>query len=937
MPANNLYNHPLNTLTLNESGENMKKNFLLLLAFFALIVTYTAGAEPNPFNEVSSDAKKNKYIPSFNNKPAIKDSVKIPEFLKRLVIKRTTEKIKIDGILDEASWKYQGVSSFYQQDPNQGRPSSERTEAWLAYDDNAIYVAAKMYDSRPDSILTNLSRRDYSTVADAFMIYIDPFHDKRTGYYFGITASGVLKDGTMENDTWTDSSWDGVWEGEAKLCSDGWTVEMRIPFSQLRFVEQDNYTWGINLRRYICRKNETSFLVYTPRNQSGFVSRFPELEGFSKITPPQRFSILPYVTGKAEFLQHAPGNPFNDGSKYTPGIGVDFKYGIGTNLTLDATINPDFGQVEVDPAVVNLSDGETSYNENRPFFIEGMNIFSFGNGGANRGSYFGFSTPNLFYSRRIGRAPQGGVPNNDYADYPTGTHILGAGKITGRIFDDWKFGTIQALTKREFADIQVDGTKSQAEIEPLTYYGVARAQKDFNSGMQGLGLMTTYTHRFFSDDKLRNDINSNAFVSGLDGWTFLDKEKEYVLTGWFLLSNVNGTKERMISLQRSSMHYFQRPDGSEKVDSSATSMTGYAGRLFLNKQSGTWWMNASLGVISPKFNTNDLGIFYRGNMINWHLQYVKTWQIPTDWYRSAGIGNCVYQTYDYDGYRTTFGNYLWGYITFANYYALDISFIYSPEIISDRSTRGGPQTLEPTSRSWDISASTNMNKPVAFSAYYNTNISVGDYNNLGISLILQPSANITIEVGPSVRRVYEPVQWVGAYDDPTANQTYGRRYVFGKMNQTEVSANIRLDWVLSPTLSFQVYVQPLISTGNYTDLKMLDKSRSYDFTKYGDNGSTLNKETSQDGNVTYKLDADGKGPSPVYRTGNPDFNIVSLRGNAVLRWEYMPGSTLYFVWTQSRFSYDQNGDFEFNRSFNNFGNIRPDNIFMVKLTYWLGK
>jgi len=866
----------------------------------------------------------------------IKDTTRIPDFIKRLEIKRSPAKIKVDGILDEPAWQTTGITDFYQQDPNQNARASEKTVAWLTYDDDALYIAAKLYDSKPDSILSNLSRRDYSSVADDFMVYLDPFRDKMTGYYFGITAAGVLRDGTLENDSWNDSSWDGVWEGKAHIEKDGWTLEMRIPFSQLRFIEQDNYTWGINLRRFICRKNEYSALVYAQRSQSGFVSRFPGLEGLSKINPPQRFSVLPYITGKGEFLQRSPGDPFNSGSKYTPGIGVDLKYGIGTNLTLDATINPDFGQVEVDPAVVNLSDNETFYNENRPFFIEGMNIFNFGQGGANRGSYFNFSNPILFYSRRIGRAPQGSLPANDFADYSTGTHIIGAGKITGRIFGDWKFGTIQAITKREFADLSLNGARSAAEIEPSTYYGIARAQKDFNSGMQGLGILSSYTHRFFSDDRLRNEINSDGVVTGIDGWTFLDTQKEYVLTGYFVMSSIFGSKERITALQRSSVHYFQRPDGSMKVDSSATSLNGYSGRLFLNKQSGTWWINAAFGVISPGYDINDLGIISHTNVINWHFQYVKTWKEPTDWFRSMAIGDCTYQTYDYDGYRTSFGSYFWGYYTFTNYYEFDFSFNYNAEGMNNRMTRGGPQVLEPVSRSWNLSLNSNPNKPISASIYYNNNSSVGDYHSVGVSLSFQPSANLSIQVGPSLNKVYEPAQWVGSYDDPAASKTYGRRYVFGKMNQTEISANIRMDWVLSPTLSFQVYVQPLISSGAYSDIKMLDKSRSYDFTIYGENGSTV-KKSGTGNNFVYELDADGNGPSPVYRTGNPDFSIVSLRGNAVLRWEYMPGSTLYFVWTQSRFAFEQNGEFEFNRSFNSMGGVKPDNIFMVKLTYWLGR
>ena len=907
--------------------------FLLLLLFTAFAAAYGNREKKTNSRNVDRTISFN----AENEKDSLIDSVKTPAFLKTIGIKRTSEIIEIDGALNETAWQVKGIMNFFQSEPNQGEPASEKTEIWLAYDDNAIYLAARLYDSHPDSILSNLSRRDYSAIADAITLYIDPFYDKRTGYYFSITASGVLKDGTLENDSWNDSSWDGVWEGKASLVKDGWTAEIRIPFSQLRFVEQENYRWGINICRYICRKNESSYLVYTPRKQSGFVSRFPDLEGLTKISPPQRFSILPYVTGKAEYLQHSNSDPFNSGSEYTPGLGIDLKYGLGTNLTLDATINPDFGQVEVDPAVVNLSDNETSYSENRPFFIEGMDIFSFGLGGANRSSYFGFSNPSLFYSRRIGRYPQGSLPEYDYADYSTGAHILGAGKISGRIFDEWKFGTVQALTKREYADIQLNGEKSEIEIEPLTYYGVTRIQKDFNAGMQGLGALVTYTQRFFNDDRLRNDINSSAVVAGVDGWTFLDKQKEYVLTGWFVVSNVSGSKERITALQRSSMHYFQRPDGSIKVDSSATSLSGYAGRLFLNKQSGTWWMNASFGMVSPGFNSNDLGFYYRGNIINWHLQYVKTWRDPTEWRRNAGLGNCVYQTYDYDGNRNVFGNYLWGYITFANYYAMEISFNYAPAAVNNRKTRGGPQVIEPASREFYLDASTNSNKTVYFEMEFNLSSSTGDYLSLGSYLVIQPSSNLKIKLGPEVSRTLEPVQWVGSYTDASAVNTYGKRYVFAKLDQTEISANIRFDWVLTPNLSFQVYIQPLISAGKYSEMKMLAKSRSYEFTQYGKGGSSIKKITSSDGTVTYKLDADAEGSSPEYAVENPDFNIVSLRGNAVLRWEYMPGSTLYFVWTQSRYSYENTGDFDFSHSYKNMGNAFPDNIFMVKLTYWIGK
>jgi hypothetical protein len=465
---------------------------------------------------------------------------------------RSSEYIVVDGILSEFVWQSpNAVTSFYQRDPNEGARASERTEVRVAYDDEAIYVGARMYDIAPDSIIARLGRRDSRNNSDELDVYIDPYHDRRSGFYFGVNAAGTLLDGALYNDDWNDDSWDGVWEGKARIDEKGWTVEMRIPFSQLRFTREASYVWGINFERDIGRKNERSFVVFTPKNGSGFVSRFPELVDIARIEASRRLEVLPYFTTKAEYTGHAQGDPFNSGSKYLPGTGADIKIGLGSNLTLDATVNPDFGQVEVDPAVVNLSDAETFFQEKRPFFIEGANTFQFGRGGSNNYWSFNWWEPNLFYSRRIGRAPQGSLPSYDYADLPIGTHILGAAKLSGRV-DGWNVGAIQALTAREFADLQVSSVRSQVEVEPLSYYGVARLQRDLNDGRQGLGAISTLAVRSFREKSLQDEINSSAMVTGLDGWTFLDSDKTFVLTGWTALSRVAGSQARMISLQESS-------------------------------------------------------------------------------------------------------------------------------------------------------------------------------------------------------------------------------------------------------------------------------------------------------------------------------------------------------------------------------------------------
>jgi len=361
--------------------------------------------------------------------------------LKKINAVRTDEDILIDGILNENTWSRPGYNVLIQQEPFQGEKPTQQSEVWIAYDDNAIYFAAKYYDKEPDSIMARLVRRDFiwGDPSDGCVLYLDPYNDDRSGYFFYVSAAGTLADGLIENDVKqpNDLTWDAVWEGVPTIDKDGWTIEMKIPYSQLRFKDDENQVWGINIERFISRAAETDMLAYTPRNENGFTSRFPDLIGIKGIKPSTRFEALPYITGKAEYIGNNPDDPFNPGHKYLPGIGMDIKAGLGSSLTLDGTINPDFGQVELDPAVVNLTDVETSFQEKRPFFTEGINIFRFGRGGTNSNISFAWPTLNIFYSRRIGRSPQGRLSNYDYADIPNGTHILGAGKISGQIMNDW--------------------------------------------------------------------------------------------------------------------------------------------------------------------------------------------------------------------------------------------------------------------------------------------------------------------------------------------------------------------------------------------------------------------------------------------------------------------------------------------------------------------
>ncbi|MCX6138648.1 MAG: DUF5916 domain-containing protein [Ignavibacteriales bacterium] len=862
----------------------------------------------------------------------------------QIVAQRTQEVISIDGRLTEHTWLRSGFSHLTQREPGQGEPGTEKTEVWIAYDDDAIYVAAKLSDRSPDSIIARPVRRDlvYGDPSDGMVFYLDPFHDHMTGYLFYVSAAGSMADGVIENDGRYELSWDGVWEGKARLCPEGYIVEMRIPFSQLRFKDTTSQVWGVNVERYISRRNETDMIAYTPRNESGYVSRFPHLVGLEGLQPPSRLEVLPYVTAKAEYLQHQTNDPFNPGHRYFPGTGVDVKIGLNTSLTLDGTINPDFGQVEVDPAVVNLTDVETSFQEKRPFFTEGVSIFRFGQTGSTMNPSFGWNSVPLFYSRRIGRAPQrpsSDWPSFDFMNAPNGTRILGAGKISGRIGNDWKIGMIHAVTNREFADLESSGLRSSLEIEPLTYYGVYRAQRDFNDGRQGLGILSTYTNRNFSDQFLRDYLNSSALTAGADGWTYLDEEKVWVVNGWAAASRVAGNKNRMISLQRSSAHYFQRPDAPHvHLDSSAVSMAGYAGRIMLNKQRGATILNLAAGVVDPGFETNDLGYLPYSDIINLHAMAGYRWTEPTAYYQNASLYTGVFHTSDCGGNTTGRGVFLGGDLFATSGYGGGFEASYSPATMDVRRTRGGPIMIRPAGVLGNAYFYTdNRAWWAANTSYYGEKGDAGVVNNVSVNLELKVTPTLTFSVGPSYTTNSSEVQYVRSAADAAAAGTYGRRYVFAHMDQKEVAANIRVNWFLSPWLSIQMYVQPYIASGIYSGFKELMRPGSFDFLKYGNSGSTFSTAVAADGSVSYTMDADGAGAARSIVIDRPDFNYQSLRGNAVLRWEYMPGSALFLVWTQNRANIDANGDLELSRSFNQLTDVKPDNIFMLKFSYWWGK
>ena len=817
---------------------------------------------------------------------------------------RTLSPVAVDGVLSEEVWQRgPAFTAFVQRDPVEGQPPAQPTEVRVAYDDDAVYVGARMYDSAPESILVKLARRDASIASDRFGVYLDPYRDRRSGYYFMVNAAGTLYDGTLANDVEEDKSWDAVWEARVRRDAGGWTAEMRIPYSQLRFPRLAHREWGINFLRETPRRREKAYAAYRPRKASGFVSRFPALVGMDDVAPAPTLELLPYATTQSEHLHHAPGDPFNDGSELRGSMGGDLRSRIG-GLTLNATANPDFGQVEIDPATVNLTDYESFFEEKRPFFVEGSSTFSFGRQGAGDYWDYQWEDPLFFYSRRIGRAPQGPVPSSDFEEVPAATRILGAAKLIGRLSPRWSLGTLHVVTDREEARLaNLSGDQWKAEIEPLAYYGVTRAQRTSAGRRVGVGALGTAAVRSFDDPSLRRYVNSSSLLGGLDGWVFLDRKQTWVLSGWSSMTRIAGDSTRMISLQRSSTHYFQRPDADHvEVDSSATSMTGWASRYWLNRQKGSVPFNASFGIMSPSFDANDLGFQRRSDMVNGHVGSGYKWTRPNALWNYQSLKGAVFATYDRGGNLIGRGVSGSSYTEFHGGQTLSLYATYNGKSLNNRRTRGGPLTLNLPSGSWGadyVGASQRTLYTYASVGGTNSTPSGSWYVYAYPGVEWKPTAAFSMKVTPGYEQVHEDAQYVTSRSD-ASSPTYGRRYVFGTLDQRTASASFRINWTFTPRLSVQSYVQPFVSTANYHDFKYLAQPESYIFTPYA-------------------------------YTGNPNFTSRSLKGNAVLRWEYRPGSTIYLVWTQERSQYDTfSGPVDLDVA----PDAVPENVFLVKATYY---
>ena len=851
---------------------------------------------------------------------------------------RTAKPPAIDGQLTDEVWSQaQVLVDFTQRDPDEGKPATERTEVRVLYDDSALYFAARLFDREMAQIGRRLSTRDGDGDADRITLYLDPMHDHLTGVMFRVSAANVQTDAVLFNDTWDDWSWNAVWQSRVASDEDGWSVEMRIPLSQLRFPAGDRQTWGINVERFIRRRNEEAWLELVPKDQNGRASRMVHLAGLDGLRPSRRLELLPYTAARAEYVTPAsPANPFNDGSRLFGSAGLDMKYGLTSNLTIDATVNPDFGQVEVDPAVVNLSAFETFFEEKRAFFLEGSQIFNnFGRGGSNGNWGFNNSEPQIFYSRRIGRVPQLHA-DAEFVDPPTATTIFGAAKLTGKTARGWSIGLLEAVTSTENAPTQTALIPGEVVVEPMTNYAVVRLQRDIGR-RAGLGILGTAVNRRLHEPYVEAALPRASYVIGSDGYLFLDADRDWVINGSIAGSRVTGSRAVISQLQRAPQRYYQRPDAAHlALDPNATSLSGFSGRLNFNKNSGLVQVNALLWGVSPGFESNDVGFHSNGDRAGGHAVVMWRNLTPGRILRSRNIW--VAKAYTWNFAREIQSDVLGSQLsmTFMNYWSAGASIFAGRRSLEDRLTRGGPMSQSPAGVDYGVYVNTDDRTWLSlnFNAGFRDDAAGGWGRNVSLGFNLKPSERLKFSIGPDWNRSYGFAQYVRSVDDPTATSTFGGRYVFGGIDQWQLSMTTRANVIFTPHASLQVFLQPLLATGDYSGFKELAQPRTYDFLEYGkDTGSlTLDPATQ-----IYVVDPDGGGSAPPFAFGNPDYNFKSLRLNAVFRWELKPGSNFYAVWTRQQQDFTNPGRFVPGHDARELLRAPGDDVILFKFAYWIGR
>lgn len=835
----------------------------------------------------------------------------------------------IDGLLNDPAWEQVpwGGGDFVQVSPDAGAAPSIQTKFKILYDDKNLYIAFKNIDPEPHKIVRRMSRRD-GFEGDWVEINIDSYYDKRTAFSFTSSVSGVKGDEYVSNNgnNW-DPNWDPVWYLHTSIDAEGWIAEIRIPLSQLRFADRSEHVWGMQITRRFFRNEERSLWQYIPPDAPGWVHQFGELHGIKGIKPQDQLEIQPYLLARTETFEKEENNPFRTGNSSGIDVGLDAKIGITSDITLDLTVNPDFGQVEADPSQVNLSAFQLFFQERRPFFIEGNNTLNF--------PVTDFWNNNLFYSRRIGRTPQGEVETDDededdgveeFVKSNNNTTILGAAKLTGKNKKGFSWGILESVTSLERTSVDSLGFSKKRSIEPLTNYFVSRVQQDINKGNTIVGGMLTATHRDIDDDHLKW-LRDDAYSGGVDfvhNW----KKRTYYISTKGVWSHVRGDAEAITRTQESSERYFQRPDNRHaEVDSTRTSLTGTGGTFIHGKQSGKLVYEVGFTWLSPELELNDIGFLSQtDNMTQWiwtQYRILKT----VGKFRAMRFNFVQYLSWDFDRRNTSEGYELDGWLTFKNFWDVAGGGSHETFAISNADLRGGPALRYPGNYRWWIRVATDNRKK--FQVVVNPQWRVGRNNYMENSALdlqfnYRPANALTLSLQPSFSRNKNTMQYV-----TTASANGIDRYLVGEINQTIARLTFRMTYMITPNLSIQYWGQPFGTSGKYKNFKYITDA---DAGEYSQRYSPVPSEWLSLSDDEYSVDENLDGTID-YTFDKPDFDFGQFRSNMVIRWEYIPGSTLFLVWAQEMNGAFYDDETASHKKYTFDFDEKAHNTFLVKFTY----
>jgi hypothetical protein len=832
----------------------------------------------------------------------------------------------IDGKAEEQAWEsVEWSGDFIQREPYDNKPPSQQTAFKLLYDDNNLYVIIRAFDTEPDQIERRLSRRD-SWSGDWVAIGFDSYDDKLTGFVFSVNAAGVKNDGIATNDTDFDDTWNPVWYTKVSTDDLGWTAEMKIPLTQLRFSKKEQYVWGLELVRILYRKEEMSLWQPIPQEASGWVSLWGELHGIENIKPHKEVELIPYVMGDVKTYEEEEGNPYMKGTDLGANAGLDGKIAVTNNMTLNFTINPDFGQVEADPSEVNLTAFESFFEEKRPFFIEGSNIYDYPL--SPSGGFFG--STNLFYSRRIGRRPHyyPDVASDEFVKIPEFTRILGAMKLSGKTQNGWSVGVLESLTNNEKAKIDHMGTERKEVIEPMTNYFNTRIQKDINKGNTTVGGMVTATNRFINDSTL-DFLPSSAYTQGFDFQNFW-KDKAYYLSARAVFSEISGSTEAITRLQQAPQRYYQRPDVSHvSVDTTKTSLLGNGGNIEGGKTGGHLNFGGRFTWSTPGLDLNDMGFL---SLTDYYNQSVwggyRIWE-PFSIFRSMRINASEWSGWDFAGRHLYTGINLNFNSQFKNYWSLGVGVNREFFDIDRHQLRGGPALRAPGNTFNWFYIGSDTRKKLSFDVSIFNGWGDDQYTRsvgLSFEIAYRPLDFLQISLEPGYNKEKQQVIYIGTFETDE-----GKSYVVSEIKQEFMSADLRINLSITPDLSIQFWGQPFLFSGDYDDYKKVIDPMASDWQdQYHD--FTGNEIIYNEEDNYYTVDENGDGIAD-YSFGNPDFSFNEFRSNLVIRWEYIPGSTAYLVWSQGRTGYAPDGRFSFSENMNRLLNAPPENVFLLKLSY----